>query len=181
MSNDLEPIEWNPEFYLTKNNFLGDVDESDLHDARTRSHTHFTFEHSIKEDKKRYKIKVVRIWVTALFDPQGSWIRPKALGELNLPKLIKHEQGHFDLAEKHARRFERKLKRQFQNKTFSFNKNSVSEPVEELKNIIQIQFEILHEELEQAHIDYDKITKHGTISNEQEKLDVGFAQLRQKK
>ena len=97
-----------------------------------------------------------------------------------MSKLIKHEQGHFDLAEKCARRFERKLKNKFKNKTFSFNKNLVSDPVTEVKNSIQLEFDMLLEEFTQRTIDYDKATNHGLITDEQEKFDARFDQLRKK-
>lgn len=180
MSEDIDSIEWTTEFQLSADNFSGVVNESDPHDANTRSAINYFFNSTINEDKKRYKIKVVKIWVRAYFVPEGSWLRPKILGEINLPKLIKHEQGHFDLAEKCARRFERKLKNKFKNKTFSFNKNLVSDPVNEVKNLIQLEFDMLLEEFTQRTIDYDKATNHGLITNKQEKFDAQFDQLRKK-
>ncbi len=178
MSVDSKEIEWTPDFSIKPENFLGIVDDSDPHDARTRAGVNYFFEHSVEENKKRYKIKIENIWVRAYFLPHGSWIREKILGEINLPKLLKHEQGHFDLAERSARRFERKLKNKFQNKTFSYNKNLVSDPVAEIRHSIQMEFEILNKEVEQGHRNYDKLTNHGLISKEQEKFDTRFAQLR---
>ncbi len=181
MSDESDLIEWNAEFNLSENNFLGTVNESDPHDANTRAGVNYFFKHRVNEDKKRWKIKVEEIWTCAYFFPNNSWLRPKILGEINLPRLIKHEQGHFDLAEKCSRRFEKKLKNKFRNKTFSFNKNLVSDPEVEVKKLIQIEFEILNEELVQGHIDYDKITNHGLITTEQEKFDARFEQLRDRK
>ena len=181
MSEDIGSIEWTPEFYLSADNFSGVVNESDSHDANTRSAINYFFNSKINEDKKRYKIKVVDIQVRAYFVPEASWIRPKALESINLTKLIKHEQGHFDLTEKCARRFERKLKNKFKNKTFSFNKNSTSDPVEEVKNLIQLEFDMLLDEFRQRTVDYDKATNYGLITSEQEKFDAQFTQLREKK
>ena len=178
MSVDSEEIEWTPDFSMKPEYFLGVVDNSDPHDARTRAGVNYFFEHSVEENKKRYKIKIKNIWVRAYFFPHGSWIREKILGEISLPKLLKHEQGHFDLAERSARRFERRLKNKFQNKTFSYNKNLVSDPVVEIRYSIQMEFEILNEEVEQGHKNYDKLTNHGLILKEQEKFDTRFAQLR---
>jgi hypothetical protein len=181
MSEEPDSIEWNSDFYLSHNNFSGVVNETDSHDANTDAGVNYFFERVITEDKKRWKIKIEQIWTRAYFFPNSSWLGSTILGEINLQRLIKHEQGHFDLAEKCARRFERKLKHKFQNKTFSFNKKLVLDPESEVKNQIQIDFEILNEELMQGHVDYDKITNHGLIIAEQEKFNARFEQLRERK
>jgi len=57
MSEEPDSIEWNSEFYLSHNNFLGVVNESDPHDANTDSGVNYFFERVITEDKKDGKSK----------------------------------------------------------------------------------------------------------------------------
>ncbi len=47
MSEDIDSIEWTPEFYLNVDNFSGSVNESDPHDANTRSAINYFFNSKI--------------------------------------------------------------------------------------------------------------------------------------
>jgi len=178
LSEESDSIEWTPSFVLTENHFLGTPDPEDPHDASSHTGVNYFFEHELFEDKKRFKVKVKKIWTKAYFFPSQSWFRRENSTEINLPKLLKHEQGHFDLVEKFARKFDRKLKNKFRNKTSVYNKNSTSEPVNEIKNTIQHFFVELNEKVKKGHEIYDKETNHGTINEQQEKYNLRFAQLR---
>ena len=180
LSDDSE-IEWSPEFRVTTNHFRGSPDPDNPHDANSHTGVNYLFKSKVEKIKNRHKIFVEDIWVRSYFYTESSWLRVKLSGEINIDKLMKHEQGHFDLAEKFARKIDRKLKNKFRNKSRAFKTSTEEETKLEMKQIIQLEFEKLFEKLKRAHIQYDKVTKHGTISSEQEKFDARFASLRQER
>lgn len=178
MSEGSQAIEWNPDFLLSVEHFKGMEDPNDPHDAKSHTGVNYFFKHHVEQVKNRYKVRIEEIWTKSYFFPLESWLRKKISGEINLPKLLKHEQGHFDIAEKFARKFQRKLKNKFRGKTFVFKINEIKDPVAETKKTIQLFFGELNEQVQREHVIYDKETNHGLINSVQEKYDARFAQLR---
>lgn len=83
--------------------------------------------------------------VQAAFDPTRSWVRdPAAL----TPKLLRHEQLHFDIAEVYARRLRQKLA-------------DVHVPCAQLGATFDRLSQGLYAEWEQAEDRYDRETNHG--------------------
>ena len=113
MSHEDSSIVWSPDFVLTREHFQGEPDPNDLHDANTRSQLNYFFKHKIERIESDYKILILDIFVKSYLSPKNSWLRTEGLNETNLPLLLKHELGHFDIAEKHAREFDRKMKNNF--------------------------------------------------------------------
>lgn len=96
----------------------------------------------------------IKIKIDATFDPEKSWkdqIKTKGLN-------IRHEQGHFDIAEIYAR----KLRKEF------------LENVKSEKDY-QIKFKVIYQMLYREFLDYenyyDRITKRGTLSEKQQELE----------
>ena len=91
------PIEWGADRKLKWEDFKGTPDPSSPKDAVSAvfvTHTwncdyygNFTFT------------------VTAIFEPDNSWVKPSAKSDA----LLGHEQGHFDLAEVYARKLRKAL------------------------------------------------------------------------
>lgn len=83
--------------------------------------------------------------VQAAFDPTRSWVRdPAAL----TPKLLRHEQLHFDIAEVYARRLRQKLA-------------DVRVPCAQLGAAFDRLSQGVYAEWEQAEDRYDRETNHG--------------------
>ncbi|MFZ0184225.1 MAG: hypothetical protein WBV92_05230 [Nitrosotalea sp.] len=173
-----EEIEWTPDFMLTVEHFLGISDNNDPYHAKSRTGIQYFFSHTLDEDKKRFKVKVEDIWTRAYFFPSQSWLKLEVTGGIHLPELLKHEQGHFDMAEKFSRKFDRKLKNEFRKKTFVFHKKITIDPIDSTSKIIQNYFVEINEQVEDEHAIYDKETNHGTIIEQQEKYNMRFSGLR---
>lgn len=101
----------------------------------------------------RYDHSRTNIWtgqpvveITAFMDPEGSWVDPEQAG----PDLLRHEQGHFDLAEVFARRARRDL---------------------DVRKLTRRRAESIYRdrlgELASAQWAYDRDTNHGTLSSAQ--------------
>lgn len=83
--------------------------------------------------------------VQAAFDPTRSWVRdPAAL----TPKLLRHEQLHFDITEMYARRLRQKL-------------TSVRIPCAQLGPAFERLSQGIYADWEKAESQYDSDTNHG--------------------
>jgi hypothetical protein len=102
-------------------------------------------------DRKFYKKNPYITYLKAIFDKQQSWVRtPDSLG------LI-HEQGHFDIVEMYARRF---------NNEFSVPYLEIKEDRLDLQTK---QFNELCNELNEVQAKYDDETKYHLNQKEQER------------
>ncbi|MGI4872376.1 MAG: DUF922 domain-containing protein [Janthinobacterium lividum] len=92
----------------------------------------------------------------ASFDPTRSWVRePAAI----TPKLLRHEQLHFDIAEVYARRLRQQLA-------------GVRTPCNKLGNTFNQLTEAGYAAWQQANDDYDRDTNHGLQAGEQARWEA---------
>ncbi len=130
----------------------------------------------------KLKFKIREMELEAIFIPNFSWVT-KNIDEKKRELLLKHEQGHFDLAEEITRKTRIKIINRFQNKVFSikekkFNdvKNDAVLQVNKIRKKIESE---LQNELESQETKYDKKTNHGLITVSQNKYNKRFKRLRQ--
>jgi len=83
--------------------------------------------------------------VQAAFDPTVSWWREPATAT---PKLLRHEQLHFDITEVYARRLRQKLA-------------AVRVPCAQLGSAFELLAQGVYAEWEKAEQQYDRDTNHG--------------------
>jgi hypothetical protein len=83
--------------------------------------------------------------VQAAFDPTASWWREPATAT---PKLLRHEQLHFDITEVYARRLRQKLA-------------AVRVPCAQLGSAFESLAQGVYAEWEKAEAQYDRDTNHG--------------------
>jgi hypothetical protein len=85
---------------ITADNFKGAPDPADPHAAKSYIGLDLKSEAKlVKRDDGKYETQIVDINYKALFDEKRSWWR----GKMEHCDLLKHEQGHFDMAEILAR------------------------------------------------------------------------------
>jgi hypothetical protein len=101
-------IDWNATRKLTWEDFKGSVDPDSKNAALTSSSINIEFGYD--DDGLEYSIK-------CSFNKQKSWVR------IRNTEVLAHEQGHFDLAELHARKLFKAMK------AYKFNANTVSKDV----------------------------------------------------
>jgi predicted secreted Zn-dependent protease len=139
LPNEDNIIEWSPTRKLTWADFKGTPDPSSPNAALTNSSITLSSEYSDK------KIKYI---VNCKFNKLLSW------GRVKNDYILIHEQGHFDIAEAHARLLFKKLSE------YKFNSKTANEDVNRIYN-----------ETMKDHVNmqkqYDVLTNHSLDSAEQ--------------
>lgn len=129
----------------------------------------------------KFKFKIGDMQLNAIFIPSLSWV-VKNLSTKHSPLLLKHEQGHFDLAEEITRKTKSKTAKRFYNKAFvAKGKNEDKAKKNAIYQVIKIRKkidDILQKDLRHQQSKYESKTNHGLIKRYQEKYNKRFAKLR---
>lgn len=98
-------------------------------DAAALTATHLGFSYSFSKNKVAYKIE-------CRFDKTKSW------GLVQSDWILKHEQGHFDIAEIFARKLHKIVSAyQFNRKTFQKDLDSIYQSIVTEKEVFQLQYD----------------------------------------
>ena len=181
MSDD---IIWKKDRLLQVDDFQGVPDSAQ---NKLQATTGTTFlpqtDYDIIKSKSKTKLKINFIFVQAIFRPSVSWFKKDQLHPDNWEKLLKHEQGHFDLVEIYARKFEPKLNQKFKNKSFTCKGKTDGEKeefcIKEIKKLTEDYFNKLRPEYIKFDEKYDSDTKHGIDKEKQKEYDQLFDKLRE--
>ncbi|WP_255486712.1 hypothetical protein [Candidatus Nitrosotenuis sp. DW1] len=137
-------------------------------------------EHIVTGSKFKFKIRDMHL--RAIFIPDFSWVM-KNISNKNSILLLKHEQGHFDLAEEITRKTRIKIINRFQNKIFTVKgKNENEAKKDAVLQVTKIRKEIeseLQKEFKYQEAKYDDKTNHGLILKYQEEYNKRFEKLRE--
>jgi len=145
-----EQIAWNAERPLAWTDFKGAMPFGMLFDAQSYSGIGYSYTPVRKGDR------VVIEWkVEAYFDPAVSWVRIDGGSD----NLLKHEQGHFDIAEIFARDLRQKL-------------NAVNLDLGNVEYFMESYLADVLEDMRAYHDAYDRDTHHGTDQDEQKHWDT---------
>ncbi len=129
----------------------------------------------------RFKFKIKDMQLNAVFIPDLSWVM-KNIGKKNSKSLLKHEQGHFDLAEEITRKTRTKATNRFHDKSLAVKgKNEDLAKKHALVQVTGIRKKIeykLQKEFKTQETRYDDKTNHGLITGYQEKYNKRFEKLR---
>ena len=148
-------IPWAPDHPLTWADFQGAApSDPGIEAARIHIVVSYRFSVAVRKESDMW-----RAWIPAgtsgaqcTMDPTRSWVRPGA----ELPALLTHEQGHFDLAEVYRRLLKNTLSRlTAQGKDKASVKRCLEERATEIAQGILAR-------LEAAQLRYDEETVHGT-------------------
>lgn len=132
-------IDWSTEQKLTWKDFKGHPDKNSTNAALTSSSINIEFGYN--STGLKYNIK-------CRFDKNLSW------GRIKNDYILAHEQGHFDIAEIHARKLHKALK------AYKFNSRTVSKDVNGIYNSIMKE----HHEYQS---NYDQETNYSRNSGNQ--------------
>lgn len=120
-------IEWTAERKLTWNDFKGQPDKSSTNAALTSSSINIEFGYN--RSGLKYNIK-------CRFDQNLSW------GRIKNEYILSHEQGHFDIAEIHARKLNQQLKAyKFNNRTVGKDINRIYDTVMKEHHALQSKYD----------------------------------------
>jgi len=129
----------------------------------------------------KFKFKIRDMQLHAIFIPNLSWVL-KNISKKNRRLLLKHEQGHFDLAEEITRKTRTQVTKRFQNRSLvtkgkkehSAKRDAISQ-VSKIRKKIDIK---LQKEFKNQETKYDDKTNHGLIKKYQKRYDKRFEKLR---
>ena len=121
-------IPWSASRKLTWDDFRGPVDPASKNAALTSSAINIEF---------GYDDKGLEYTITCSFNKQKSWVR------IRNNDVLAHEQGHFDLAEVHARKLHKAMKE------YKFNPKSVGDDVNRIYDSIMKQHHQTEHQYEQ--------------------------------
>jgi hypothetical protein len=183
-SIDLEPpvIIWNKTRILKWNDFKKKPNSKDK--ASASAAIGFESKPFIEHIKIRgkFKFKIKDMNLHAVFIPDLSWVT-KNISRKNRMLLLKHEQGHFDLAEEIIRKTRTKTINRFHNVSLIINeKNENKAKKYAILQVTKIRKEIednLQKKFKSQETKYDNKTNHGLIVKHQEKYDKRFEKLRE--
>lgn len=120
-------IEWNAGRKLTWNDFKAQPDKTSTNAALTSSRINIEFGYT--NTGLKYNIK-------CRFDKNLSW------GRIKNDYILAHEQGHFDIAEIHARKLNKLLRAyKFNSRTVAKDVNSIYESVMKEHHAFQSQYD----------------------------------------
>lgn len=178
----LPVIIWNKTQFLKWNDFKKKPDPKSMASANSAiGFESAPFIEHIKTGGK-FKFKIKDMQLHAIFIPNLSWVL-KNINKKNRKLLLKHEQGHFDLAEEITRGTRIKTANRFQNRSLtakgknesSAKKNAVFQ-VSKIRKKVDIK---LQKEFENQETKYDDKTNHGLIKKYQKKYNRRFEKLRE--
>jgi len=179
LSLEENQIMWNPEFVLKLEHFKGDLDTKKPHHANTNVNLFYEFRHLERKTPSRFKGKILEIRVYSFVNLSKCWIKDEVKNNPNLSLLLKHEQGHFDLAEECARLIEKKMNKRFKGRSFSCKSSSKDGRIEEIKKILDKEFlQLTNNFLRKMDKKYDEDTNYGRQISFQEKYNERFSKLR---
>ena len=137
-------------------------------------------EHINTGNKFQFKIKDMQLH--AVFIPDLSWVI-KNISKKDNALLLKHEQGHFDLAEEITKKTRIKTINHFHNKTFIVKRKNVNAAKKNaISQVSKIRKKLdgkLQKEFKKQETKYDDNTNHGLIIEYQEKYNKRFDKLRE--
>ena len=177
MEND-DIILWAKDYFLKWSDFKASSNPSAFEDSSSKIKYHFTWLVNSEMQNEKIYFSIDDIKLSTQFLRHLSWARE---GHLS-PELLKHEQGHFDLAELTKSEITEKIQNKFNNKKFPTNgKNS-----EQQKQFARVESErMINHELEKGNQDliqkrkqYSEETEFGQNKRKQKEYDIRFNELR---
>ena len=170
---------WSRNYFLNWSDFQADSNPSAFEDSSSEIKFHYTWtvDSEMENGKVYYEIK--NIHLSTYFLRHLSWVR-RGQNSLN---LLKHEQGHFDLAELSRFGIEEHVQNSFHNKKFlSRGKNDEEQKQsarEDSGMMISKELEKWNLYLSKKREEYDRETEFGLNIKSQQEYDNKFAELRE--
>jgi len=129
----------------------------------------------------KFKFKIKDMQLNAVFIPDLSWVM-KNVSKKNSKSLLKHEQGHFDLAEEITRKTRARTTNRFHDRPLNVKgKNEDMAKKDAVLQATGIRRKIedeLQKEFKSQETKYDDRTNHGLIVAHQERYNKRFEKLR---
>jgi hypothetical protein len=171
-------ISWSKSYFLNWSDFQAESNPAVFEDAHSTVKYRCTW--IVNSDNVDNKIKffIENIALTVEFYPLLSWVRkPHAT-----PHLLKHEQGHFDLAELYRSKITEQIQNVFDKKKFSTRGQNQEQQKqfarEDSALMIAKEVEKCEKYISEKQDEYDTQTDYGQLLEKQQNYDDMFKKLR---
>ena len=171
-------IVWSKDSFLNWSDFKAESNPAVFEDSHSVIKYHYTW--TVNSDKIGNEIVffIENIQLSVEFHPVLSWVRESQTTR----ELLKHEQGHFDLAELVKRENQELLQNNFYEKRFPTRGKNEEQRKQNAKedsgNIIGKEVKKLEEILSKRRQEYDEQTKFGLNQEKQSEYNQLFEKLR---
>ncbi|QLH10760.1 hypothetical protein [Nitrosarchaeum sp. AC2] len=176
--NQNNTIAWSKDYFLQLSDFKADSNPAAFEDSHSTIKYSYIWTVNSEGFGDEIKFFIENIVLTTEFYPMLSWIRQSQETTL----LLKHEQGHFDLAELLKPKITRHLEDAFLWKKFSTRGQNQEQQKQHAREnsglMIANEIEKWEKYLFDEHQEYDAQTNYGQILEKQQKFDDMFKKLR---
>ena len=174
--NDI--VVWSKDSFLTWSDFKAESNPAAFEDSHSVIKYRYTWTVNSDEIKDQILFSIENIQVFVDFHPVLSWVRISQTND----NLLKHEQGHFDLAESIKRENLVKLQNKFYEKQFPTRGNNEEQrkqfAKEDSGKMIAEEIEKLDHILSQRLQEYDEQTNFAQNLEKQSEYNLTFDKLR---
>ena len=178
MSEENENVPWSQNSRLNWSDFKAEPNPAAFEDAHSVIKYHFTWTVNSEKIGDHISFFIENLQIVPEFHPVLSWVRKLEANE----SLLKHEQGHFDLAELVKRENLEKFKEMFYEKHYLTRGKNQEQRKQFAKDdsgkMLSLEIEKLEQILSQKRLDYDEQTEFGQNSQKQLEYDKLFESLR---
>jgi len=171
-------VVWSKDSFLTWSDFKAESNPATFEDSHSVIKYRYTWTVNSVQIKNQILFFIENIQISIDFHPVLSWVRVSQTSD----DLLKHEQGHFDLAELVKRENIEKLQNIFYEKEFpTRGKNEEQRKQfakEDSGKMIASEIEKLEQLLSQRRQEYDEETNFGQNFEKQSEYNLIFDKLR---
>ena len=173
---DADIINWSKDYFLKWSDFKAEVNPAAYEDSSSKIKFHHTWTVDSEMVNGEIYFLISNIQLTTQFLRHLSWVRIQN----SSIELLKHEQGHFDLAELH--RFEiisdlKKLENIWHQTRGQNEEQRKQFAREDSGTLIAKEITKWEKIIRQKRYDYDVQTNYGQTKSEQTKFDNIFSKL----
>ena len=176
---DKDIITWSKDYFLNRSDFKAQSNPSSFEDSSSHVKYHHTWTVNSEMVDGVIYFLIDDIKLSTRFFRHLSWVREN---QASL-ELLKHEQGHFDLAESLRPIITEEIQKKFKDKKFTTRgKNDEQRKQfarEDSKLMISKELEKWLNDLSQKRMKYDDETEFGHNLNKQNEYDKKFNELRE--
>lgn len=180
MEND-DVLSWSKDYFLDWSDFKAESNPSAFEDSFSSIKFHYTWRVNSDLSEGKICFLIDDIKLSSQFLRHLSWVRENQ----SSLELLKHEQGHFDLAELLRPMITEKIQTNFQNKKFPTRGKNDEQQKQSAREdsglMIGKELEKWNLEFSQKRKKYDEETEFGHNREKQNEYDKQFDKLRNSK
>lgn len=171
-------VTWSRDSFLNWSNFQAESNPAVFEDAHSTIKYHYTWIVNSESIGSEIRFFIENINLSVEFHPLLSWVRKSHA----TPELLKHEQGHFDLAELLRTEITEQIQNVFNEKKFLTRGQNTEQQKQFAREdsglMIAKEVEKWEKYLFEKQEEYDKQTNYGQILGKQQEYDNMFKKLR---